>query len=190
MPRIRQRIENQAPRTRADLAERLADELRSSRESGQPMVYEQEFPNGRLRVIVIWDAWDRVSPEERTAVILRAYELAGDRESRSRIALASGLTVPEAHAAGMLPYQILTALRKGDPVTAEQARQALLEEGASTLVSDTALQLRFATKEEADACRGRLIARLPGSEDVWIINRELTAQDFAGIEETVEQSEE
>ena len=55
------------------------------------------------------------------------------REASDNIALASGLTVPEACAAGMLPYQILAAVRKGDPLTREQAQQAMLEEGASTL---------------------------------------------------------
>jgi hypothetical protein len=44
------------------------------------------------------------------------YEQAEGAAYRDRIALASGLTVPEAHAAGMLPYQIIAALRKNDPV--------------------------------------------------------------------------
>jgi hypothetical protein len=105
--------------------------------------------------------------------------MAEGREARERIALASGLTVPEAHAAGMLPYQIITALRRTDPVTLDQARQAFLEEGASQLLNPRALQLRFATEEEAEACRRRLIRRLPGTEDVWLINREITAEDFA-----------
>jgi hypothetical protein len=61
-------------------------------------------------------------------------------------------------------------------VTADQARQAFLEEGASP-------QLRFATEEGAEACRRRLIGRFPGMEDDWIIHRETTAQDIARAEE-------
>src|SRR5262245_28208609 len=133
MPRKRTGAEEAPTRTVGALADRLAGELRSAHECGQPMIYEKEFPTGKIRVTVIWDVWHRLPLEDRTAVILRAYELAEGRDSRDKVALASGLTVPEAYAAGMLPYQILAALRQGDPVTAEQVRQAMLEEGASIL---------------------------------------------------------
>ena len=49
---------------------------------------------------------------------------------------------------------------------------------------------RFATEEEAQAARQRLIRRFPGSDDVWIINREITAQDFAGVQDWAQASEE
>src|SRR5438552_12410277 len=107
---------------RRELAEALAAELKSGRDYGQPFIYEQEYRTGKLRVTVIWDEWDGMPLQERSATILRAYELAEGPAYRDRIALASGLTVPEAHAAGMLPYEIITALRKGDPVTGAQAR--------------------------------------------------------------------
>jgi hypothetical protein len=179
MPRKRIGPEDRLGEARGSLAEKLADELRRSKDCGQPLIYEQEFRTGRVRVTVIWDLWDGIPLRERTATILRAYEMAEGREARERIALASGWTVPEAQAAGMLPYQIITALRRTDPVTLDQARQAFLEEGASRLLNPEALQLRFATEEEAEACRRRLIHRFPGTDDVWIIHREITAQDFA-----------
>ena len=102
------------------LAEKLAAELKHSREHGQPLIYEQAFRTGKVRVNVVWDAWDAAPMAERSATILRAYELAEGAESRDKIALASGLTVPEAYASGMLPYQIIPALRKGDPLTRKQ----------------------------------------------------------------------
>jgi hypothetical protein len=154
-------------------AERLADELRSNRESGQPLIDEQEFPTGQLRVTVIWDEWDHLPLEDRTAVILRAYDLAEGPGYRERIALASGLTVPEAYAAGMLPFQIIPALRRGDAVTPEQCRQAMIDEGASTLLAPEKPQLRFATEEEAEAARKRLVQRLPSSDQVWVITQEI-----------------
>jgi hypothetical protein len=118
----------------------------------------------------------RIEPD----TILRAYEQAEGQEFRNRIALASGLTVPEAHAAGMLPYQVIAAVRKGDPVTAEQCRKALIEEGASVLFGEDNPQLRFATAEEAEAARKRLAARLPKSEQVWVITKEVgTVEDWA-----------
>jgi hypothetical protein len=180
MPRKKRGIDEQPRPANAALAERLAEELRNNRESGQPVIDEQEFPSGRIRVTVIWDEWDRLPLEDRTAVILRAYDLAEGRGYRERIALASGLTVPEAYAAGMLPFQIIPALRSGDPVTAEQCRQAMLDEGASVLLAPEKPQLRFATEEEAEAARRRLVRRLPGSEQVWVITEEVgKVEDWA-----------
>src|SRR6266436_2328646 len=128
MPRKRRGFTEPVRRTVGNLVERLVEELKSNRQSGQPMIDEMEFPTKKLRVNVIWDEWDRVPLEDRTTTILRAFEQAEGRDYRDRIALASGLTVPEAHAAGMLPYQVIPALRRGDPVTLDQCRRALIEE--------------------------------------------------------------
>lgn len=147
------------------------------------MIYEHAFRTGKVRVTVIWDAWHDIPLQQRSATILRAYEMAEGTESRDRIALASGLTVPEAHAAGMLPFQIIAALRKDDPVTFSQVRQAMLDEGGSLLLHWNRPLLRFATGEEAEAARQRLIQRFPGSDDVWIIDREITAQDVATVQD-------
>jgi hypothetical protein len=180
MPRKRRGFQDPPRRAVGTLADRLADELKSDRQSGQPLIEEEEFPTGKLRVNVIWDDWDRVPLEDRTATILRAYEQAEGPEFRDRIALASGLTVPEAHVAGMLPYQVIAALRKGDPVTGEQCRQALIEEGASILFAEDNPQLRLPTEEDAEAARKRLAERLPNSEPVWVITKEVgTVEDWA-----------
>ncbi len=88
-----------------DLAEKLATELKNGREFGQPFIYEQEYRTGKLRVTVIWDDWHGTPLQERSATILRGYEIAEGLTYRDRVALASGLTVPEAHAAGMLPVR-------------------------------------------------------------------------------------
>lgn len=133
MPRKRIGPEARIGSVNKELAEELATELKSNRDFGQPVIYEDAFRTGKVRVTVIWDAWQDVPLQERSATILRAYEMAEGPESRDRIALASGLTVPEAHAAGMLPYQIIAALRKGDPVTHDQGKQAMLDEGGSLL---------------------------------------------------------
>ncbi len=80
----------------------------------------------------------------------------------------------------MLPFQIIPALRRGDPVTLEECRQAMIEEGASTLLGSEKPQLRFASEEEAEAARNRLIQRLPTSEQVWVITQDVgQVEDWA-----------
>jgi hypothetical protein len=172
MPRKKIRFEEPPRAVGGGLAERLAEELRADRASGQPVILEQEFPNGNLRVTVIWDEWDQQPLESRSSIILRAYELAEGRGQRDKIALASGLTIPEAHAAGMLPFQIIPALREGDAVTADECHQAMIAEGASVLLDPRKPQLRFASEAEAHAARERLQERLLNSRPVWVINEE------------------
>lgn len=176
MPRKMIAPEPPAPANHA-LVDQLCDALKSRSESGQPLIYEEEFGDGNLRITVVWDEWVEMSLDQRSAIILRAYELAEGKEYRDRIVLVSGLTVPEATAAGMLPFQVGTAWRRTDRVTLQQCWDAMKEEGASELFGSGILQLRFATREEAEACRNRLIRRLPGSEDVWVISVEVSVQD-------------
>lgn len=171
--------------SRPGLAEKLAAELKSGREFGQPLIYELEYPTQRSRVTVIWDEWADTTLEERSAIILKAYEMAEGARGREKIALASGPTVPEAAFAGLLPFHLLAALRKTDPVTPEQVREAMLEQGASRLLDGEGLQLHFATREEAEACRERLVRKLPESEPIWIISRDLPTQDYLPLGEPV-----
>ncbi len=156
----------------ADLVARLAGELTTEREYGQPVIEEEELPGAGIRVVVIWDAWDRMTGGDRMDVIRGAYERT-DPDRAKQLAMTNGLTVPEAHAAGWLPFQIIPALRATDPVTPEQCREAMITEGASVLMDSKRTQLRCATLEEAEAAVARLSARLPGSEPVWVINQEL-----------------
>ena len=112
----------------------LANELRDEKEFGQPRVEEFHFSKTRLiRATVLWDKWERVPDDACSDTIHRAYEQAKAKEYADRVALAVGLTFPEAYESGMLPYQVLTALRKSDPVTAKQCARAMVEEGASLL---------------------------------------------------------
>jgi hypothetical protein len=182
MPRTKRGFEGAARPAGGNLAERLADELKRNSESGQPVIDEQEFPTGKIRARVIWDDWDALPLEQRTAVILRAYELAEGPGYRDRVALASGLTFPEARAAGMLPFRIIPAVRAGDPVTADQCRQAMAAEGGSVLTDPDDPQLLFATDEEAEAARQRLARRLPGSDPVWLITQEVVGRFDGWVE--------
>jgi hypothetical protein len=181
MPIRKMGVQSALATAKAGLVGKLAEELKENREFGQPTVYEQEYSTKKARVTVIWDAWAEESLEDRSAVILKAYEIAQGQAGRERIALASGLTVPEAAAAGLLPFQVIPALRKSDAVKPEEIDAAMLEQGASRLSPPDGLQLRFATKEEAEACVQRLARKLPASEQIWIISREIHARDTANF---------
>ncbi len=173
MPRIKKGLEETPTPQHPGLAAELASELKSAREGGQPRIEEQHFPKtGAVRVTVLWDKWAPLPDEERSVVILRAYEQVEGEEFRDRIALAIGLTIPEAYESGMLPFRLLPVVRKGDPVTPEECARAMVGEGASILFDPNNPQLRLATGEEAEACRKRLVQALPGSEPVWVIEKE------------------
>ena len=128
MPRKRIGVQAALTTTKRNLADKLAAELKSGRDFGQPWVFEQEYSTGKLRINVIWDDWANASLEDRSAIILQAYITAEGAAYREKIALASGLTVPEAAAAGMVPFQIIAGLRKGDPFTSDDVRKAMLAE--------------------------------------------------------------
>lgn len=183
MPRVRMNFDDSPRPVAGELVDKLVDELKSDRQAGQPFIYEYQFSTGKVRVLVVWDEWKDLSLEKRTAVILRAYDKAGEEGIRANIALASGVTVPEATAAGMLPYRVFPALRTTDDVTPQECREALLTEGATKLFGTDLVQLRLATQDQADECVKRLIARLPKSADVWLVTKELAIPDFDRAEE-------
>jgi hypothetical protein len=137
------------------------------------LVVEQVFPKTRaIKSTVIWDEWDPVPDEDRVEIIRNAYEQVENREFCDRIGLVMGLTVPEAAEYGLLPFRVAPQLRSGDEVTMEQCREALIAEGASVLADPARPRLSFATEEDAKRAVERLIGRLPGSDEVWGIQRE------------------
>ncbi len=91
------------------------------------------------------------------------------------------MTVPEATAAGMLHYQVLPAIRATDPVNVEDVEAAMVEQGASQLNEVDGPQLRLATREEDEAFRSRLIEKLPSSEPIWIISRDVHVRDYLSL---------
>ena len=179
MPRNRFRAGPLAVEPQVNLIGDLTAELRSTREVGQPTINEEEFGTGVLRVNVFWDRWEEVPADERGEQIMAAYrEVMGD-SFVDKIGLLGGYTFPEAVALGLLPYQVIPLVRKGDPVTVEQCRQAMLDAGASTLFPGHKTQLRFATPGQAEVGRNQLVKSLPASEPVWTIVKDVgTIEDF------------
>lgn len=156
----------------AELVDRLAGELKSGRESGQPVIREDHFPRtGKIRVVVLWDEWANIPHEQRVEIIRQAYSRVESEEFNDKITLIVGLTFPEAREAGMLPFRVLGLLRKSDPVSEEECLDAMNSEGPSDLFPGGP-QLWFASKAEAEAAIRRLVERLPKSADVWAITQD------------------
>ena len=170
------RIKRPSPRPAKarELLQALIEELRNPKASGQPVIIEEELgKNGAVQVLVIWDLWEELQEPHRFEIIREAYAKIKGEEFGPKIRLAVGVTFPEAAAIGYLPYKVVPVPRRVDPSDMEKYRQAMVAEGASTLDNPSKPMLRFASLEEADACKRRLEERLPNSS--WTIVQEISA---------------
>lgn len=87
------------PPAEADLVARLAPALRTGGAGPEITVIDQPLIGSRYRhVTVVWDAWEKVPLDQRSKVILDAYERANPQEPWRvlEITLAVGLTPVEA----------------------------------------------------------------------------------------------
>ncbi|HVA47791.1 MAG TPA: hypothetical protein VNH11_15590 [Pirellulales bacterium] len=148
-------------------------ELREPREIGQPMILERHMELAdAVHVYVIWDRFADIPGDQRVATILRAYEQCMGEEFRKRITLATGATVPEAGDLELLPFEVVSALRKPDPNLVDGCREAMLAEGASVLRNPERPELRFETLDDATAAIERLEQRVPGTR--WVVVQAVT----------------
>jgi hypothetical protein len=86
------------PRKRYDsLRDALVAELNAGADGtlGGPRIVEEELPQHRFYVTVIWPEWVQVPAEDRGRIILEAYQEAGV-DKTLRISVALGLTPDEA----------------------------------------------------------------------------------------------
>lgn len=170
MPVTRQRVGGADGTRHAELAQRLADELRSDRAFGQPQVIEQEFvQTGLIGAKVVWDEFATVGVTDRSGLIRKAYALARPPEECRRLAFVSGYTVAEAVEAGLLSHWI----RFSPPATNEPRQQefsnALRELGATGDGGDGLPTLWLHSPDQAIAYREELVRRFPGTESAWAV---------------------
>ena len=75
------------------LVQRLSQELHGGGETPMPYILEeQESVTGNVHVLVIWDDWTSLAQQQRSAVILDAYEATEGREAAMNISVAMGST--------------------------------------------------------------------------------------------------
>jgi hypothetical protein len=176
---VHRRTPPEAGANRDELVADLARELRNPTLIGQPIVLEDDTPEtNSMRVHVIWDRWNDCPRDARSAIILDAYRNAMfSRELIDQITLALGVTVPEAIAMGLLPFQVVPSRRLGEQHSIEEYRQAMLTAGASALASAEHPQIRCATQEDAEKTIECLEQSLPNLK--WII----VAQEIGSLSE-------
>ncbi len=91
------------------LRQRLASEWRGeiSTLETQPVLIEDKGKDNRFgmrpstHLYVIWDQWQPLTPQERSEIIMDAYEDTHELADVTRVTVAMGLTDTEAQAAGI-----------------------------------------------------------------------------------------
>jgi hypothetical protein len=156
MPVIRQAVDRLPKERRSLLLEEVKNTLQDPANSpiGGPVVFEIPFTGTRYEVLVVWDRWEGVQPDERTEIISQAY---GD--ASTEIAQAMGVTHDEALSDHLLPYAVQPCVREGE-ANLDNLRKAMLEEGAIDL-GQGKVDLRFPTMRMAETALQRLCTRLP-----------------------------
>lgn len=87
------------------LVEAIAQELRLEQAEGSPdapLIIEEDAPySERIHVTVIWDRWAQVNPEDRSRVIVEAYEQVRGPGTFLTLTSALGLTHADAKKLGV-----------------------------------------------------------------------------------------
>jgi len=153
----------------------LVAELRKAIEEPSPIgpaIFEIPFAGTRYDILVVWEQWEDVQPDERSEVIFEAYS------GRSvEIAQAMGVTYQEAMQDHLLPYQIEPRPRPGEVAPAE-LRAAMLGEGAIS-VGKERLELRFPTRRMANAAYERLETKAPAGRWSFVVDDANFADHFS-----------
>lgn len=152
---------------RANLTERLSQELTGGGEGNGPVIFEIPLEGSdRYDVIVVWDEWGQqsVPGEIRSEIIASAYERV-DSPIAKKLAIAIGATNGEAVEQNLLPYSIVPMVRKGK-ADAASIQEAMLRHGAIR-VSGNTLELRLPTLKLAEQVHRQIVDELPNG--YWAI---------------------
>lgn len=163
------------PHKYTGVVKKLAYELVSSGSELQPLILEERIAaTGSRHVHVIWDSWKNIPDEERSLVILEAYQQAGLADAAAEITIASGVTPEEAIVLGLLPWKIMPARKKNEKLPEEAYTKVLTQEAKNTLLGTKGKELRYARLEDAHEAKARLLLALPGS--FWSVVQEVQTE--------------
>ncbi len=141
----------------------MANELAGRHAEKGPVVFEIPLNDSdRIDVLVVWHEFPEIRSEDRTSLILEAYQNRPDN-----IADALGVTYDEAMDQHLLPYAVVPMTRRGEG-DKQQERKAMLQEGGIALPQGK-VDLRFPTMAMAETARRHLCDRLP--QGYWSISQ-------------------
>lgn len=129
-------------------------------------------------VLVVWDRWKDVAVTDRNRIITDAFVTANPDELGLAL-FPIGLTPGEALHQGFLPYQIVPVLRGKDVVGDDELKDAMQSAGGVLLQADDDLQLRFATRDQANEAFRRLLDQI--NKPIWTIAEEFSSGASSSI---------
>jgi hypothetical protein len=170
------------------LTDLLLKELMGRAIRGGPVIFEDPLAPGEITVLVVWEAWGTLSPEDRMEVIRKAYS----RYSRAlekglnalapaekpddlmvpKLSMTIGATWNETVELNLLPYAIHPSF---DPakVSPDEVETIMFDAGA--IESPAGVQLRFPNETLATEVQARLAEEMP--EVQWNLAAEVVQLD-------------
>jgi hypothetical protein len=140
---------------RTVLLQQLTDERSGKSIENGPVIFEIPLEgSSKMDVMVVWEVFKDLHAEDRTALILEAYQ-----EQKNVISQALGVTYAEALDQQLLPYAVLPMSRPGEADAAE-LRKRMLEQGGICIAGEK-VDLRFPTMAMAEAAHRKLSKQLP-----------------------------
>lgn len=87
----------QRPQNAEELTAAIVHELRHPSKQNEPeIIVEQARPGQPIHLYVIWDTWGDLSLQERSEIVMDAYEEAKGKKQSLLVTMAMGLTQTEA----------------------------------------------------------------------------------------------
>ena len=181
-----------SPEERTSFLTTLKGEFKHSTERG-PVIFEIPLGTEYFDVLVVWEAWADWPSEERSRLILDAY----DEHRREQIAQVTGVTYDEAIQQQFLPYTIVSIFERYPRKFAlllkdkdenkvnelmDKIRKVKVANGGIVL-PDGKVELRFPTRVMLDNVLARLKAADPSDEFCWSVDVETAVSDRLGIGE-------
>ena len=135
----------------------------------QPLIVEESVGTGRY-VYVVWDQWEHWPEQDRTDLILEAYDKV-EPAMREMLINAVGVTAEQALDLGLLRFRIAPVPKRDHDYDKSRVMATIANEQKHTVLGDHAGELRYASVEEAEQARLRLEREY---RDVhWVITEEV-----------------
>lgn len=100
---VKKRLIHEVPENASELRERLVEEWRKAEDNNQEpiIIEERESAFQPIHLYVIWSDWGDLSLQDRSEIIMDAFERLRDTNDVLDVSVAMGLTPSEAERIGL-----------------------------------------------------------------------------------------